>query len=55
MEGKIEEIESVESFSKKLHVVQKKIGKEILSDNDIFILTCEKLMRTYTFEEKGYK
>lgn len=55
MENEIKEIESAESFTKELNAIQNKVGKEMLSDNDLFILTCEKLLRTYTFEEKGYK
>ena len=55
MKNEIQEIESTESFTKELKAIQNKIGKEQLTDNDLFVLTCEKLLRTYTFEEKGYK
>ena len=55
MENKIKEIESAESYTKKLKVTQDKLGKEMLTDDDLFVLTCEKLLRTFTFEEKGYK
>ena len=55
MKNEIKEIESTELFTKELKAVQKKVGKEMLTDNDLFMLTCEKLLRTYTFEEKGYK
>ena len=48
------EIESEESFVEKLKVVKKKIGKELLTDDDLFIMMCEKILRSYTFEEKGY-
>lgn len=55
MKNEIKEIESTESFTKELKDIQKKVGKKMLTDDDLFILTCEKLLRTYTFEEKGYK
>ncbi len=31
-----------------------KIGKELLTDEDILALTAESIAHTYTFEEKGY-
>ncbi len=55
MENKTQKIDSAEAFAEELKRVQKKIGKEELTDNDLFILTCEKILHTYTFEEKGYK
>jgi len=55
MDKKILEIESAESFTEKLKAVKKKVGKELLNDDDLFIMMCEKIMRSYTFEEKGYK
>ncbi len=55
MKDKIKQITSAESFTEELKKVQKKIGKEKLSDNELFILTCDKILRSYTFEEKGYK
>ncbi len=55
MKNKLNKIESAETFTEELKRVQKKIGKEELMDNDLFILTCEKILHTYTFEEKGYK
>ena len=55
MKNEIKEIESAESFTKELKAIQSKVGKEMLTDNELFVLTCEKLLRTYTFEEKGYK
>jgi len=55
MNKETKEIESAEMFAENLKEVKKKIGKELLTDDDIFCLLCEKIMRTYTFEEKGYK
>ncbi len=55
MKNDLKTIESAEAFAKELKRVQKKAGKEKLTDNDLFILTCEKILHTYTFEEKGYK
>jgi uncharacterized membrane-anchored protein YjiN (DUF445 family) len=55
MDKRIKEIESEESFAEKLKEVKKKVGKELLTDDDLFIMICEKILRTYTFEEKGYK
>lgn len=55
MKNEIKEIESTESFTEELKTARKKVGKKMLSDNDLFLLTCEKLLRTYTFEEKGYR
>jgi hypothetical protein len=50
----IQEIESHEAFQNEVKKAQEKLGREMLSDNDLFVLTCEKIVRTYTFEEKGY-
>ncbi len=55
MNKKIKEIESAESFAERLKEVKKKVGKELLTDDDLFIMICEKIFHTYTFEEKGYK
>ena len=55
MDKKIIEIESAESFTEKLKEVKKKVGKELLTDDDLFIMICEKILHSYTFEEKGYK
>ena len=51
----IQEIESHEAFQNEVKKAQEKLGNEMLSDNDLFVLTCEKILRTYTFKEKGYK
>ncbi len=51
----IKEITSVEAFTEELKKVQKKIGREKLTENELFILTCEKILRSFTYEEKGYK
>ena len=48
-------IESQESFKNDVKKAQDKLGREMLSDDDLFVLTCDKLLRTSTFEEKGYK
>lgn len=42
-------------FGKKMDEVQCKIGKETLSNDDLLILAAQSIMKTYTFEEKGYK
>ncbi len=55
MDKEIQEITSAESFKENCKKVKRKIGKEPLTDDDLFILLCKKIMRTYTFEEKGYQ
>lgn len=55
MEDEIKEIQSAEEFAGKLKAVKRKMGKELLSDDDLFVLACEKIARTYTYEEKGYQ
>jgi hypothetical protein len=34
--------------------VEKKIGQTMLSDEDLFILACREIARTYTRDEKDY-
>jgi hypothetical protein len=47
-------IDSQESFERRLREAREKTGKVLLDDDNLFVLTCEKLLHTYTFEERGY-
>lgn len=47
-------IESEALYKERLENVRKRTGKEILNDDDIFVLVCEELLHTYTYKEKGY-
>ncbi len=54
MKKKIREISSSDSFVQRLEQAKNKLEHELLNDDDLFVMACEKLMQTYTFEEKGY-
>lgn len=43
-----------ELFEKKIKEIKKKIGKEMLSDEEITYLTAYEISLTYTYEEKKY-
>lgn len=35
--------------------IRSRQGKELLSDEDVLILTCAEIYRTFTHEERGYR
>jgi hypothetical protein len=41
-------------FAGAVRVSQDKCGREALSEEDLLVLACEAISRTYTYEEKGY-
>lgn len=55
MVGVIDVVRSREEFKERAKEGQDKIGEKMLDDNDLFVMTCQKIARTHTFEEKGYK
>ncbi|MGD9201713.1 MAG: hypothetical protein PVI26_09135 [Chitinispirillia bacterium] len=54
MENETQKIVSIKYFSERRKEVVEKIGRKLLNDDDIFILMCEKLLKSYTYEEKKY-
>lgn len=44
----------VMSFEGVVGTVKDRFGKTLLSDDDLAILTCEEIARTYTRDEKNY-
>jgi hypothetical protein len=44
-----------ETFDEKYEIVQKKIGVASLSDEELLIIACREISRTYTFDEKNYQ
>ncbi len=46
---------SVLTFEQKCAVVQRKIGVASLSDEDLLIIACREIARTYTLDEKNYQ
>lgn len=49
-----EEIDSQDTFAGQLEQARAKCARVKLNDQELFVLTCGELMRTYTLEEKGY-
>lgn len=43
------------AFLLKVKNVQDRIGRELLTDDDLIVLATEEISRTYTREEKQYK
>jgi|YelNatPaOPRAMG01_1025707.scaffolds.fasta_scaffold682887_1 hypothetical protein len=46
--------EDFETLSDAISHINLKIGKNILSDQDLIFLTCLEISKTFTYEEKGY-
>ncbi len=46
--------ETEETFRQAIKKVKEKLGVQLLSDDDILMLACEEIARTYGREEKGY-
>jgi hypothetical protein len=42
------------TLSDALAKIKEKTGVSLLSNDDILVLACAELARTYTYEEKGY-
>jgi hypothetical protein len=42
-------------FLKAVDIITRKMGKKLLSDDDIILLACEEISRTVTHEEKNYQ
>ena len=43
-----------ETLAQAVCVIGNKTGKEKLTDDDLLILACAEIARTYTRDEKGY-
>jgi hypothetical protein len=43
-----------ETLSQALAKVKAKTGASALSDDDVLIIACAEIARSYTYEEKGY-
>lgn len=43
-----------ESLSHLVGCIAEKTGKELLTDEEILILACGEIVRSYTRDEKGY-
>ncbi|MBN2038245.1 MAG: hypothetical protein JW768_16000 [Chitinispirillaceae bacterium] len=41
-------------FLKSVDSVRRTMGKRPLEDDDLFLLACESISRTYTYEERNY-
>lgn len=54
MEKEINKIVSFEYFSNRQKEVAEKVGKKELNYDDLFILLCEKILISYSYEEKKY-
>jgi hypothetical protein len=46
--------ETPETFQQAVDKVKEKVGKELLTDDDVLVLACAEIARTYSREEKGY-
>ena len=55
METTIKNITTYTCFLKRLKEIKEKMGKHILTDDDLFVLMCEKIIQSYTYEEKDYQ
>ncbi|MCU0610091.1 MAG: hypothetical protein MUF22_10040 [Chitinispirillaceae bacterium] len=42
------------AFIRLVNETRQKIGRQQLDDNDLVILACEEISRTFTHEEKNY-
>jgi hypothetical protein len=42
------------AFLQRVKKVQERIGRELLTDDDLIVLACEEISRTFTREEKQY-
>jgi hypothetical protein len=42
-------------FLKAVDTVTRKMGKKLLTDDDLILLACEEISRTVTHEEKNYQ
>jgi hypothetical protein len=47
-------VETSETLQQAALKAKEKIGTRPLSDNEILVLACEEIARTYSREEKGY-
>jgi hypothetical protein len=45
---------SDETMQQAIDKVKEKLGTTLLSDDDILVLACAEIARTYSREEKGY-
>ena len=43
-----------DDFAKKSACVEEKIGKVLLTDDDLIVLACREIAKTYTRDEKNY-
>ena len=46
--------ETPETLQPAVDKVKEKVGKKLLNDDDILVLACAEIARTYSREEKGY-
>jgi hypothetical protein len=43
------------AFLKSVDAITRKMGKKPLDDDDLILLACEEISRTFTHEEKKYQ
>jgi hypothetical protein len=43
-----------DDFLRTIEAIQKKIGTTLLSDNDLLMLACYEISKSYTRDEKNY-
>jgi uncharacterized protein YpuA (DUF1002 family) len=47
-------VDDSDDFRKTVAQVENKIGKTLLTDEDVIVLACREIARTYTLDEKNY-
>jgi hypothetical protein len=47
-------IDTPETSDQAVEKVKKRLGSSPLTDDDILVLACDEIARTYSREEKGY-
>jgi hypothetical protein len=55
MPEKNESIDNLNDFNKNMKSIEEKTGKILLSDDDLLMLACREIAKTYTRDEKDYK
>jgi hypothetical protein len=52
--GVVETMIDQDDFLRTIETIEKKIGITLLSDNDLLVLACNEISKTYTRDEKDY-
>ena len=50
----IMQMNDTDDFANALTRVEGKMGKDLLTDDDLIVLACREIARTYTRDEKNY-